>query len=228
MDEGVLNNVNLLLGDKSIEAIYLYGSYVNGYYRNDSDIDIIALTSQNSRKKPIEKLPNLSIHFIHPLTVEFYSTGHPYTHLRMTPLYNEPKCTEISDRLKSELVKRQLLIFRDNDISDFDVLDPIKNYLLKYCIQRPWRIKPIKRLLSSEESRNILTDEYARIMRIWVDRGMIFESERSYSINPDFVFDENLPVQKDSLRYTINQSAYGWHYARNISLLIDSSRRVIR
>ena len=175
--------VDQVLKDDSIEALYIYGSYVNGYYREDSDIDLVALTSLNPRTKPIEMPPNLSVHLIHPLTLQLFEIGHPYTHLRMFPVYNEEKCNEISDRMKSELVRRELLRFKNVGVKEFSVLEPLNNYLLGYGIQRPWRIKPIKRIFASEESQRILRGEYIRILGLLKQKGMIEQSKSNFKRN---------------------------------------------
>ena len=190
MEDFLKNCIDNLLKDySSIEALYLYGSYINGYYKKDSDIDLVALTKIHAKNDPINFPPNISVHMVNPSVVEFFESGIPYTHLRMIPVYNKEKCEEISERLKSELVRRELIRFKRKGISDFSTLDPIYNYLLGYAIKRPWRIKPIKRIFKSEETKQILHAEYKNIMNKLEKRGMIKHSGDIYTINKNFVFD---------------------------------------
>ncbi|MFH1889366.1 MAG: nucleotidyltransferase domain-containing protein [Nanoarchaeota archaeon] len=53
MNKTLSRCVDRVLEEDSVDALYVYGSYVNGYYRDDSDIDLVALTSQNPKNKPI-------------------------------------------------------------------------------------------------------------------------------------------------------------------------------
>ena len=225
MDKTLSRCVDRVLEDDSIEALYIYGSYVNGYYREDSDIDLVALTSQNPREKPIEMPPNISVHLVHPLTLELFEVGHPYSHLRMVPVHNEGKCVEISDRMKSELVRRELVRFRKAGIEEFDTLDPLHNYLLGCGVQRPWRIKPIKRIFESEEANQILGMEYGRILGQLERKGMVERRNGKLNINPDYVFDEDFIQLKDSFLFKARNSYGGWHHLRNAVSMIDFAKR---
>ena len=225
MDKTLSRCVDRVLEENSIDALYIYGSYVNGYYRDDSDIDLVALTSQNSRSKPVEMPPNISIHLIHPFTVSLYEIGHPYTHLKMVPVHNEEKCVEISDRMKSELVRRELVRFRKAGIGEFDVLEPLKNYLLGYSVRRPWRIKPIKRVFASGESQKILGEEYGKVLNLLEQKGMVEQRDGRFAINPDYVFDEEFEQPKDSFLFKARNSYCGWHYLRNTASIINFTKR---
>jgi len=61
--------------------------------------------------------------------LQLFEVGHPYTHLRMIPVHNEEKCVEISNRMKSELVRRELIRFRKAGVEEFDVLEPLNNLM---------------------------------------------------------------------------------------------------
>ena len=225
MDRALSRCIDRVLEDNSIEALYIYGSYVNGYYRKDSDIDLVGLTSQNPRSKPFEMPPNISVHLIHPFTLQLFELGHPYTHLKMVPVHNEERCKEISDRMKSELVRRELVRFKKAGVEDIEVLDPLKNYLLGYGVQRPWRIKPIKRIFTSDESQKILREEYGRILTLLEKRGMVEQRNDKFTINPNYVFDEEFEQPKDSFVFKAKNSYCGWHYLRNAFSMIDFSKR---
>ncbi len=225
MEKRLSDCIEEVLQDKSIEALYIYGSYVNGYYRKDSDIDVVALTQTNSKDKPVSMPPNISVHLIHPITLEFFELGIPYTHLKMVPVYNERKVLEISDRMKSELVRRELIRFRRAGVERFNVLDPVNNFLLGYGVQRPWRIKPIKRIFESEESREILSEEYGRILGLLEQKRMVEEYEGHYRLNPNFVFDMQVEHSHDDLLFKLKNSYLGWHYVRNAISMIDFARR---
>lgn len=225
MEKTLSRCVDRVLEDDSIEALYIHGSYVNGYYRDDSDIDLVALTSKNPKDKPLEMPPNISVHLVHPLILELFEVGHPYSHLRMVPVHNENKCAEISDRMKSELVRRELVRFRNAGIGEFDTLDPLNNYLLGYGVQRPWRIKPIKRIFESEEANQILGMEYGRILGQLERKGMVERTKGKLRINPDYVFDEDFTQPKDSFLFKARNSCGGWHYLRNAVSMADFAKR---
>ncbi len=227
MDIALSDCIEKVLEDDSIEAVYIYGSYVNGYYREDSDIDVVALTSQSSKNKPTKMPPNISAHMIHPSTFQTFKMGCPYTHLRMVPVYNTDRVREISDRIKSELVRRELIRFRQAGVEEFDVLEPLKNYLLGYAVKRPWRMKPIKRIFASSESRRILSEEYGRVLNLLEQRGMVGQRGDKFRINPYFVFDEEVEKCKDDFLFKVKNSYCGWHYLRNVSAMIDFRRRRI-
>lgn len=101
------------------------------------------------------------------------------------------------------------------------MFDPIRNYLLCYGVQRPWRINPIKRILASDESQRILIGEYKRIFDLLEERGMLKRSNGHYRINDDFVFDEGFEDAKDSFLFKMRNSYYGWYYIRNAVSMID-------
>lgn len=227
MGKALSNCIEKLLEDNSIEALYLYGSYVNGYYREDSDIDVVALTAQNPKDKAINMPPNISVHLIHPFNLQSFEVGHSYVHLRMVPVYNEEKCREISDRMKSELVRRELIKFRKAGIEEFDVLDPLNNYLLGYGVQRPWRIKPIKRIFASADSQRILGKEYRRILSLLEQKRMVEQRNGGFMINLDYIFDMEIEQPKDSLLFKLKNSYCGWHYLRNAISMMNFSRRRI-
>ena len=225
MEKALSKCIEKVLEDNFVEALYLYGSYVNGYYRKDSDIDIVGLTPTNPKDKPISMPPNISVHLIHPFTLQLFEIGHPYTHLRMVPVYNKEKCREISNRMKSELVRRELIRFRKVGIEEFNILDPLNNYLLGYGIQRPWRIKPIKRIFASDNSQKILGKEYRRVLSFLEQKGMVEQKEERFTINPDYVFDTEVEQPKDSLLFKLKNSYCGWHYVRNVVSMIDFAKR---
>jgi len=225
MDKTLSKCVDRVLEENSVDALYIYGSYVNGYYGKDSDIDLVALTSQNPKTKPIEMPPNISVHLIHPFTLQLFELGHPYTHLRMVPVHNIERCQEISDRMKSELVRRELIRFRKAGVEDFEVLEPLENYLLGYGVQRPWRIKPIKRIFASDESQKILGEEYGRILNLLEKKGMVEQIDDKFTINPNYVFDTEVERPKDSLLFKAKNSYLGWHYLRNAFSIMDFSRK---
>ena len=187
--------IDRVLALNRIHALYIYGSFVNGYYHADSDIDVVALTYDDSRPRPMEMQPNISVHMIHPITFRFFEAGYPYAHLRMVPVHNKPACVEISDRIKSELVRRELIRFRKAGIEEFDVFDPFNNFLLTYGVQRPWRIKPIKRLIDSTESRKILKEEYLRVLHLLEQKEIVRQAGDRFIINPDHVFEKGDKVQ---------------------------------
>jgi len=224
MEKALSKCIEKVLEDKSVEAMYIYGSYVNGYYRKDSDIDLVGLTSQNPRSKPLNMPPNISVHLIHPFTLQSFELGHPYTHLKMIPVFNEERCIEISDRMKSELVRRELVRFRKAGIEEFNVLDPLNNFLLGYAVQRPWRMKPIKRIFASEESQKILNEEYGRILTLLEQKGMVEQRNDKFTINQNYVFDTEVEPLKDCLSFKIKNSCCGWHYIRNAASMIEFSR----
>ena len=211
--------------DDSIDFSFITGSYVNGYYCADSDIDIVAASSLKAQTNPLAISPNISLHLVQPSLFSVYEAGIPYMHLRIVPIKGEGISMQISDTLKSELVRRQLLKFKQKEIRQFEVLDPIINYLYEYGIDRPWRIKPIRRIMKSEESRKILETEYKRIFDLFEDKGVIMRKGTRYSINQDFVFFENFPRETDSFKFKMKNSKFGLDYLTNLAGIIEFSLR---
>ena len=217
------------LNHDSIEAIYVYGSRANGYNKYGSDIDIVALTSSDYEKKPFESHAGISVHLVHPVIFEFYEDSCAFASLKMVPLYNTEKCEQISDDIKSELVRRQLITFKKNGIRQVRLLDPIRNFLLCYGVCNPWRIKHIKRIFASRATDNILTNEYKRIFGLLVDKNMLLSNNGGYVINEDYVFDDKYVIGKgDSIFSKAKQSFFGWHYAANAFGLADFMLKRIR
>ncbi len=224
MDKNLSRCIDSVLKENSVDALYLYGSYVNGYYIRDSDIDLVASTSTNSRKKPITMPPNISVHLVDPSSLQKFEIGHPYIHLKMFPVYNQEKCVEISDKMKSELVRRELVKLRKAGVKEFDALGIINNYLLNCGIQRPWRIKPIKRIFESQESQRILKEEYQRILDLLEQKGMVEIKDGKFIISPDYVFNEEFENPGDDFLFKFINSYGGWHYLRNVRSIIDFKR----
>ncbi len=217
----IINDINKRY---TIEALYIYGSYVNGYYRADSDIDIVSISSQDAKRKPVNIKPNISLHIIHPTLTDDYNYTIPYSHLRMVPVINKKKCEEISDKMKLELVRRQLIRFKDRGKTDFNVLDPIINYLYSYSSLRPWRVKPIKRTLASKDSLNILMNAYRKVFDLLEEKRVIMRNGGRYKINPDHVFDKGFDKQKDGFLYKVRESYLGYYYLRTFPDIIKFNK----
>lgn len=229
MNKALENCVKSILDNKGVTALYIYGSYVNGYYKKDSDIDLVALTYTNSKDKPISIPPNISVHYVQPQALHFFKTGRAYAHLKMVPIYNEEECNNISNAIKSELVRRQLIKFKKKGIVEFGVFDPLKNFLLNYGVERPWRIKPIKRIFASTEARQILGEEYERVFGILEEKGMIESIGEKYRINPNFIFDERTSEikVKEGFAFKLRNSYCGWHYLFNLPAMISFAMRKV-
>jgi predicted nucleotidyltransferase len=226
MEKELKSRISEIISDKRINALFLCGSYVNGYYKKDSDIDIVAVSDFEISDKPISYLPNLSIHYVHSSRIKFFDVGRNYASLKIVPLYNLEECVKISETIKSELVRRELIRFRKNGKINFATLDPLNNFLLKYAVERPWRIKPIKRIFNSQEAKKILSDEYKTILNILIKRKMVTGAgEDSYKINDDYLFDEKFgPAQiREGFNFKFKNSYGGWHYMINIPTMIKFS-----
>ena len=202
------------------QMIYLYGSYVNGYYNpKKSDIDIVAINSKPQQKKIMKIPPNLNIHVIHPTLFENFNYIHSFIFLRMTPQYNWRDCDKLSNQMKSELVRRQLIKFREKNMRDervIDVLDPIKNYIFEQMQKRPWRSSQFKRLLNSKKSLEILTQEYQKIFDLLEEKEMIISEREKYFINKNYFFDSSSQESKDPFSFKMKKSLCGLHYIKNI------------
>jgi hypothetical protein len=229
MNKDLENCVKSILDNKDITVLYLYGSYVNGYYRKDSDIDVVVASDTIQSDKPKSFSPNISIHYVQPQALHFFETGRAYAHLKMVPIYNEEECNNISNAIKSELVRKQLIKFKKKGIVEFGVFDPLKNFLLNYGIERPWRIKPIKRIFASSEAQQILSEEYKKVFSILEERGMIECIGEKYKISPNFIFDEGTSEAKvkEGFTFKFANSYGGWHYLTNLPTMIDFSKRRI-
>lgn len=229
MNQALKNCIDKLLSSGDIEVLYLYGSYVNGYYEKDSDIDLVALSEEKALDKPVNYRPNISVHYITSSTMNFFETGRAYAHLRMVPIHNSKKCKDISSSIKSELVRRELIRFKRKGVPSFEANDLINNFLLGYALERPWRIKPIKRILASEEAQKILREEYEEVFPYLEERGMIIRQEEKYKINDKFLFDEGLGPAKvdEGFRFKFKHSYCGWHYLTNLPTIINFAKKRI-
>lgn len=229
MNRNLETCVRDILNKGGVTALYLYGSYVNGYYKEDSDIDVVVASSTLHKSKPESFPPNISIHYVQPLALHFFETGRAYAHLRMVPVYNKEECNNISNNIKSELVRRELIRFKRKSIMNIDVLDPLKNFLLGCGVERPWRIKPIRRIFGSREAQQILSEEYKKVFELLVNRGMVERNGERYRINPNFTFDEGSSGAKvnEGLAFKLANSYGGWHYLINLPTMVSFARKRI-
>jgi len=232
MNKDLESCIKSILDKGGVNTLYLYGSYVNGYYKDYSDIDVVVVSNTTDTirsDKPISFPPNISIHYVQSEAFHFFDTGKFYAHLRMLPIYNEEECNNISKRIKSEIVRRELIRFKRKGIVELGVLDPLKNFLLEEGIKRPWRIKPIKRMFRSEQSEKILSEEYKKIFRLLEQKGMVNCIGEKYKINPDFIFDEGVSKLKvkGGLAFKFVNSYGGLHYLINLPTIINFAIRRI-
>ena len=220
--------VSKLIDDDRVEAAFLYGSYVNGYYREDSDIDVITISSQLARYEPLELDPNISLHYVHPMNFIRTYTSIPYAHLRVIPIKNKKRCMEISDAVKKEIIRRQIIKCKKNNISIIGTLDPIINFLLECAIIRPWRMKPIKRIFASGEAKKILRLAYRKIFDILEKERILTQIHPDvYQINNNFVFDDNIKDLKfDNWIKKIRESYFGWYYLSTFSSREEFKQRL--
>ena len=223
------NCIKSILDNQEVTTLYLYGSYVNGYYRKDSDIDVVVASDTIQKGNPISFPPNISIHYVQPQALHFFETGRAYAHLRMVPICNEEECNNISNTIKSELVRRQLKRFKKEGLIEFEVFDPLRNFLLNYGIERPWRIKPIKRIFASGEAQQILSEEYKKVFSLLEERGMIESAGEKYRISPNFIFDEGTSEAKvkEGFAFKLKNSYCGWHYLFNLPTMISFAMRKV-
>jgi predicted nucleotidyltransferase len=218
---------NLVIDEKDIITAYLYGSFVNGYCTDKSDIDVVIVTDKEGFDPLKTNSPIISHHYVNMATLDTFKSGHSYGFLKMKPLYNEEVCSQISDNLKSELVRRELRRFQKKNIYEFEAFDPFKNYLLSRVLSNPWRAPHTKRILNSPSSHDIINQEYEPILDSLKEKGMIEKDNGKYSINPNFIFDDRedkLPIEFEN---TLKRSKLGWAYLRNLNSIIQfSSKRI--
>lgn len=207
-----------------VDAAFITGSYVNGYYREDSDIDIVVVTDDY----PLKSLPpmgNISLHIVSSNLLSLFSVGRYYLTLSVLPIKNEDSVKDISDTIKMEVVRRQAKKLQKKNISFSPEDFAISHLKWRWCIEEPWRYKPLQRMLSSDTSHKILHAAYLPICQNYAQNGLLEEADGKYIISDTARFNN------DSLEWgflskaawTLRQSKCGYYYLRYLPQIIKTA-----
>jgi len=199
--------------DESVFASFVTGSFVNGYFREDSDIDVVAVSTERSR--PIKNLNDrVSLHTLNRASIEYFEKAKFYCVLGNVPLHNPEYVQDLSSSVKREMVMRESKKLQklhkkqgnDNQIT-FTPWDIISRYFInQWGIIEPWRLKPLRRMMASEESKEILQREYLEVFEGLSETGFLTEKDGGYSISESAVLNEDRHEVSSSL------GKFGWSF----------------
>lgn len=234
LTENLEKLVNSIQKEKGIIAMYLYGSYVNGYFRDDSDIDLVAVTKNKASQKAEKRNYKVEVHYVIKDHIEYYEIGRSYASLNMVPVFNEGYVNSLSSKIKKELVCRgvkRLAKKQPSEKPEVDILFPIRNFLLRYATERPWRIKPIKRIFSSQESQKLLREAYFPVFEDLLNDGLFLKEENNFYLNPNFHFSNDIEKRDSALlnRFLSNLkgSLFGYHHLTNLLTILKYKQQAV-
>lgn len=214
--------------EDSVTAVFITGSSVNGYSRDDSDIDVVVVS--DFEIKPIENRdPKISFHYLETSRLDYYDTTKYYCVLHNVPLLNPEYVKEVSTKTKKEMImgeaKRIQALHRRRGLTGraaFAPIDLLFRYLTReWGVLEPWRMKPLRRITSSEESRHILERVYTPIFDELVENSFLVKKNdgRTYSISSTAVLNDDLQKISSSfgqLSYYFRESRGGFEYFKNV------------
>lgn len=221
--------------DNSIIASFITGSFVNGYFKEDSDIDIVLVSEES---KPIQNLKEkVSIHYIDGKHLNYFEKAKFYCILRNIPLYNQEYVEDLSLRMKKKMVimeskRLQKLNKKEskNNQIVFTPWDIISKYFIRqWGIIEPWRIKPLNRLLNSSQSKEILEGEYNSIFEGLVNDNFLTKENKGYAISKNVVLNEDenrISSPIEELRWFFNKSYGGLLYLTNMPEILKNIKTI--
>lgn len=222
-------NKKLSLGD-SVIASFITGSFVNGYFRDDSDIDVVAVYKEG--KESIEDLDErLSLHTLNEPSLKYFERAKFYSVLRNVPLYNSGYVTDLSSRTKKEMVKeeskRLIKLHKKQDrnqvvFTPWEIIS--RHFTRRWGIVEPSRLIPLERMLNSSKSRGILEQEYTLIFEELSKSGFLIKVDEGYSISKNAVLNEDRHQILSPMR------RFGWAFRESRAglLYLASSPEIIR
>lgn len=221
--------------DDSVIAAFVTGSSVNGYFQDDSDIDVVAVS--DSETKPVENLgAKLSIHHIHRNLLDYYDKAKHYCALRNIPLMNSEYVSEVSSKTKRELIIREAKKLQrlyekkgNNGKVAFEPIDLLfRHFTREWGIINPCRMKPLRRITASEESHEILKKEYNPLFDQLANDGFLMQNGVGYSISPTAVLNNDAHQISSSFGkfyYYFRESQGGLVYLRNAVSICRNIRK---
>lgn len=215
--------------DDSVIAVFATGSFVNGYSREDSDIDIVAVSTQETR--PIQDMDNkVSLHYLHESILNYYEKAKYYCVLRNVALMNPEYVSNLSAKTKKEMVIREAKKMKKRGKAEFNANELLKRYFTReWGIIEPWRMKPMKRIRNSEESWQILEQEYKPVFEELVNRRFLVEREGKYSISPTAVLNDDsqqISSAWGKFSYIFRKSYGGVLYLRHLGDICRNIREI--
>ena len=222
--------------DDSVIASFVTGSFVNGYFRNDSDIDIVAVSSKQS--KPLESLDEkISLHYLHESTLSYFQRARFYSVLRNVPLLNSGYVHNLSIRTKREMImteSKKLQKLHEKNFNkgqvNFSSWDIISRYFTRqWGVIEPWRLKTLKRMLDSSQSREILEGEYQDIFDSLLKEGFLIREGGNYSISEKAILNEDMHETSSPIgqfRWLFRESHGGLLYLANAPEIVRNVKKV--
>ena len=222
--------------DDSVMAVFVTGSSVNGYFRDDSDIDVVAVS--DSETKPVENLGmRVSIHQISKGLLDYYEKARYYCVLHNVPLINPNYVGKVSLKTKRETVMREAKklqkLHKKKDNNGNVTFEPIellfRYFTREWGIIEPWRMKPLRRITSSKESREILEATYSSVFEELVTESFLVRNGDRYSISPTAVLNDDAQQVTSNLGKCsshFRQSSGGLVYLQNAVSICRNIRAV--
>lgn len=221
--------------DDSVIAAFVTGSYVNGYFRDDSDIDVVAISKLGS--KPIQNLDRMvSLHYLPESFFNYFGNSEFYSVLRNVPLHNSEYVMRLSTKTKKEMVIKESKRLqrmhqrKGNKNPIFTSWDIISRYFTRrWGIIEPSRLTPLNRLLTSNKSRKILEGEYSPIFDELERSRFLIRSDEGYLISPDSVLNNDYHEGRNPLNefaWLFRESKGGLLYFMNRSQIARNIRTI--
>ncbi|GEM_PF-3832408 len=216
--------------DDSVMAVFVTGSSVNGYFCDDSDIDVVAVF--DSETKPVENLgTKVSVHHISKGLLDYYEKAKYYCVLHTVPLINSEYVGKVSFITKRETIMREAKKLQrlhkkrgHNGNVTFEPIELLFRYFTReWGIIEPWRMKPLKRITASAKSREILAKSYTLIFNQLVEDGFLMKDRERYFISPTAVLNNDghqISGGLGKFSYHFRESCGGLVYLRNAADII--------
>lgn len=220
--------------DDTVTAVFATGSFVNGYDRSDSDIDLVIVSDLQEINVDYAD-SRTSIHHLSTSALRYLVIGEYYCALRNVPLHNSEYVAAISKEIKRELVKREMKeIQKIHSHNGINAMVTPSDLILRYFTKRwgviePWRMKPLERMTSSVEARAILRAEYEPIFHELEESGFLMRSEEGYLLSPTAVLNDDHQEVSSFLQKVLSvmiNSRCGGLYIRALPKIIRNARDV--
>ncbi len=174
-------------------AAYGVGSRFNGYYKPNSDVDIIVVTRKTRGLHDMNRdgFPGpVGYTYLPEETLNtFYAKRHSGLPMRVVPLANEQYVTKLAFDTKTELVKRVASRYQqqagDGTSVRIPLLLPVAEHLVDFS-RIEWRYTPkYLRALTSSATADILREEYRPVFDRLAGQGFFTKyGEDDYRVNP--------------------------------------------
>ncbi len=218
--------------DDSVKAAFVTGSFVNGYFRDDSDIDIVIVSDIPTEIRTDD--PKISFHYLSSTILDHFEIARYYCILRNVPLLNEEYVSNVSSRTKREMVMKEAKKLQKGTPRDepvmFEPMDIVFRHLTwHWGVLEVSRIKPLQRIRSSPLSHRLLEEEYLPIFEDLLEKRFLGKEGEKYYLSPSAVINDDKasisrPLSK--LAFYVKESRGGWLYLKNLTEIYRNIQRL--